>query len=217
MASSYPGQPQPQMVAMQASQPGGQIIVQSQAPMSSAIEWLDPKTYEGITWFPLNPFPILFELFLFGLRWALVLINFCRSEDIQFTVKNGIPAWGNGQFTCGCACGLWLLACVGFAGMQRVYLGDCCCGVVFCLFGGFWGIGQLIDLCMLKSMVERKNAEIKNSVLNRRRELAGPQIVMVSGQPQPQQNMYPAQTYPQQGYYAQPPPSNSSNLSDSKA
>ncbi|KAA6360951.1 MAG: hypothetical protein EZS28_043523, partial [Streblomastix strix] len=43
-----------------------------------------------------------------------------------------------------------------------IFLGICCC-----LTGGFCGWGQLIDLCLIQSVLEERNAEIR-SVVNQR-------------------------------------------------
>ncbi|KAA6379941.1 MAG: hypothetical protein EZS28_024533 [Streblomastix strix] len=86
------------------------------------------------------------------------------SNNIRNTFENGIPAYGNGQFTVSKALLAWFLCCFGCSGMQRVYVGDICLGIAFCLTNGFCGWGQLIDLFLIQSVVEDQNAEIRQRV-----------------------------------------------------
>lgn len=56
---------------------------------------------------------------------------------------------------------LWLLGLCGFGGVHRMYLGKPVSGVLYFLTGGFFFIGQLVDLVMIPSMVEEKNLKLK--------------------------------------------------------
>ena len=108
--------------------------------MDAPIDWTDPSTYYGIIW----------------------------SETVQNTVSDGVPAHGDGLFTCGCACLWWMLSFIGISGCQRRYLGDTCCCIFYCLTAGVFGFGQLIDLCLMKSKVEQLNSEIRAQVYRKR-------------------------------------------------
>lgn len=80
--------------------------------------------------------------------------------------------------------------------MHRIYLGDTCCGIAYCLTGGLFLIGDLYDLCSLSSMVEEKNQIIRNVFKEKQDRLArsGPTIIIQPGQPaQPPQYAQPAQ------------------------
>jgi TM2 domain-containing membrane protein YozV len=56
---------------------------------------------------------------------------------------------------------LWLLGLCGFGGVHRMYLGKPVSGVFYFLTGGFFFIGQLVDLLLIPSMVEEKNLKYK--------------------------------------------------------
>ncbi len=60
----------------------------------------------------------------------------------------------------GVAYGLWALCIVGFAGIHRFYLGRYVTGLIWLLTWGLLGIGSLIDLFLIPSLTERKNAEL---------------------------------------------------------
>ncbi len=54
---------------------------------------------------------------------------------------------------------LWLLGLVGFCGLHRFYTGRIWTGILWLLTLGLLGIGQLIDLFLLPSMVRQANLE----------------------------------------------------------
>ncbi|KAH7826097.1 uncharacterized protein MONOS_14857 [Monocercomonoides exilis] len=140
----------------------------------------DPRTYEGINW----------------------------SSSISTSVSGGVPAWGQGQFESSIAYLAWFASFFGFAGMQRIYLGDIIMGVLCCLTGGFCCIGQCVDLCTIGSMVESRNAEILNSVREKMKVCSqAPQTVIQVAQP----NYIPPANYPT-AYSAQPCPAPAQSL-----
>ena len=55
----------------------------------------------------------------------------------------------------------WLLGICGFGGVHRMYLGKPVSGVLYFVTGGFFFLGQLIDLVLIPSMVEEKNLKDK--------------------------------------------------------
>ncbi|KAK2947755.1 hypothetical protein BLNAU_17274 [Blattamonas nauphoetae] len=64
----------------------------------------DSRRYEGISW----------------------------SENVAPTLSGGVPAWGEGEFNSTLAYGLCALSLVLVSGLHRIYLGDICCGVLYC-------------------------------------------------------------------------------------
>ncbi|KAH7831112.1 uncharacterized protein MONOS_7313 [Monocercomonoides exilis] len=159
--------PYGQMPYGQPYVPQGQVVYSPAQPMMAAPGFqpmpqigpnlFDPRTYEGIQW----------------------------SDSIAHTVSGGVPAWGKGQFESTMAYLAWFAACFGFSGMQRIYLGDMVMGVLYCLTGGFCGIGQWIDLCLLSGMIDDKNGEIMNAVRSKMvaQSNVQPQVVVQMGQP----------------------------------
>ena len=54
---------------------------------------------------------------------------------------------------------LWLLCLVGFCGLHRFYLGRFWTGLLWFFTFGLLGIGQVIDLFLLPSMLRQANLE----------------------------------------------------------
>ena len=57
----------------------------------------------------------------------------------------------------GLAYALWCLIFVGLGGLHRIYLGKYGTGILWLLTGGLFGIGQLIDVFRMKSLVLDSN------------------------------------------------------------
>ena len=131
-----------------------------------SLSMTDPRSYDGITWFV---FTFFVSLCFTTLSFSFSSLTACcfiliRSKDIGNTLKMGIPAWGNGQFSSGTA---WLLMCFcwfGVSGLHRAYLGDYVMAIVYCLTGGICGIGDLIDMLSLSAKVNNMNTEIRNAL-----------------------------------------------------
>lgn len=54
---------------------------------------------------------------------------------------------------------LWLCCLIGICGLHRFYLGRPLTGLLWLFTFGLLGIGQLIDLFLLPSMVRQENLE----------------------------------------------------------
>ncbi len=52
---------------------------------------------------------------------------------------------------------LWAAGLLGFCGIHRFYLGRPLSGILWFLTGGLCGIGQIVDLFLIPSMVEEYN------------------------------------------------------------
>ena len=54
---------------------------------------------------------------------------------------------------------LWLCCLIGFCGLHRIYLGRFWTGLLWLFTLGLLGIGQVIDLFLLPSMIRQSNLE----------------------------------------------------------
>lgn len=54
---------------------------------------------------------------------------------------------------------LWLCCLVGICGLHRFYLGRPWTGLLWLFTFGIFGIGQIIDLFLLPSMIRQENLE----------------------------------------------------------
>lgn len=54
---------------------------------------------------------------------------------------------------------LWLVCLVGVCGLHRIYLGRFWTGLLWLFTLGLLGIGQIIDLFLLPSMIRQANLE----------------------------------------------------------
>ena len=52
---------------------------------------------------------------------------------------------------------LWLLCFVGLCGIHRFYAGKYITGILWLLTGGFFLIGQIVDLFLIPGQIERAN------------------------------------------------------------
>ncbi len=72
------------------------------------------------------------------------------------------------NFTVGTAFLLWLGCVFGLAGIHRFYLGKPGTGILYLLTWGLFGIGSVVDLVRMHSLVE--NANVRQEVLESRAE-----------------------------------------------
>jgi len=55
---------------------------------------------------------------------------------------------------------LWLLCFVGLCGVHRLYAGKVVSGLLWLFTFGLLGVGQLVDLFLIPSMIERGNLRL---------------------------------------------------------
>lgn len=70
---------------------------------------------------------------------------------------------------------LWLCCLIGLCGLHRFYLGRFWTGLLWLFTFGLLGIGQLIDLFLLPSMLRQSNLERRVEVFEAER-LRGPRF-----------------------------------------
>ncbi len=74
----------------------------------------------------------------------------------------------------------WLAFFFGLGGIQRFYLGKPISGVLYLFTWGFFGVGQLLDIALIPSMVNEKN--MKYRALYGTPHQATPQVVVNVGE-----------------------------------
>lgn len=60
---------------------------------------------------------------------------------------------------------MWCLCLVGLCGMQRFYVGQPTMGLLYLATFGFCGIGQLLDLVLIPSLVDQRNTYLRGRYL----------------------------------------------------
>jgi hypothetical protein len=73
------------------------------------------------------------------------------------------------DYQAGTAYALWLACFCGLFGIHRFYLGKPVTGLLYLFTFGLFGIGQVLDLVRMRSMVEEKNL----ALMERRQRLLG--------------------------------------------
>jgi TM2 domain-containing membrane protein YozV len=61
----------------------------------------------------------------------------------------------------GTAYALWCLSFFGICGVQRFYAGKIGTGLLYFFTFGLFGVGQLLDLIFIPSMIDRRNAQLR--------------------------------------------------------
>lgn len=117
---------------------------------------------------------------------------------MQNTIKNGIPAHGNGRWSLNKVTCLAILGCFGCNGIARCYIGDTCMGVACFFFGSICCIGTIYELYYVRQDAKKLNEEITDKVIRKHR---GPSQVPQTLQFAPQ----PVQYVQGPTGYGQPP------------
>jgi len=95
---------------------------------------------------------------------------------------------------------LWFF--LGILGVHRFYLGRITSGVVYLLTAGVFGIGWLVDICLIPAMVEEANARHDYHHHHHHHD-QGPAVIYVP-QPQTTYPSYAAAPYQPQPYAGPP-------------
>jgi hypothetical protein len=80
---------------------------------------------------------------------------------------------GDGLHSKGVSYLLWLAWLFGLGGLHRFYLGKPVTGFFYLITWGFFGVGQIIDLFRLPSLVRRQNLRLLQEEAQLMRELSG--------------------------------------------
>lgn len=139
--------------------------------LSEEPDYYDPATYEGAEWPPY----------------------------LQSTLFKGLPAHGNVFFNTGFAYCLWCLCFLGFAGLQRWYVGQNGCAFLCFFTWGCCGLGSLLDFCLIPSFVKDANYDVKEIAKicqERRRKLFAKQQLSLSLIQPTEDSVQPSETLP---------------------
>jgi hypothetical protein len=85
----------------------------------------------------------------------------------------------------------WLCWFIGFAGLHRIYNGKIFTGLLWFFTWGLFGVGQIIDLLLIPSMVEEHNLKVQ-----RRLGLSSQNVPLNSLNPQVTQTFLPSHKQP---------------------
>ncbi|MGB7413186.1 MAG: NINE protein [Thermosynechococcaceae cyanobacterium] len=76
---------------------------------------------------------------------------------------------------------LWCTFFFGLGGIQRFYVGKPISGILYLFTFGFFGIGQLLDILLIPSMVEEKNVKYR-ALYGSPYQATSPQVVVNVGE-----------------------------------
>ena len=140
----------------------------------------------------------------------LILCVIATILAVRRAKHNGVPERSSTIIT---AYVLWFL--LGFLGVHRCYLNKICTGLLYALTGGLFGIGLLIDLCLIPGLVDEYFTLRGGNNIIINSPSSSPQLPMhqfgvqqfpMQQNPMQQQQQFAAQQYPtiQQQQYVQP-------------
>ena len=110
-----------------------------------------------------------------------------RPDNLSINVNVNVPAqqpWDEeAPYSTTLGYGLWCAGLLGACGIHRLYMGKVGTGVLWLLTVGLLGIGQLIDLFRMKSLV--RDANIRDGRIPHPRQLAATPPRIGTGEPNP--------------------------------
>ena len=90
-------------------------------------------------------------------RGSRFYLKWCHAPMGQFKNIDRVQKWNVPVKNTDRAYLLWCLSFLGFAGIHRFYLAKPISGLIWFVTWGLFGIGQLIDLFLIPSMVREQN------------------------------------------------------------
>ena len=109
-----------------------------------------------------------------------------RTENLPVNVNVSVPVpqlSDEAPYSSALGYGLWCACLAGACGIHRFYLGKVGSGVLWLLTFGLFGIGQLVDLFQMKSLV--RDANIREGRIPHPRQLADSRARIGAGEPEP--------------------------------
>ena len=110
-----------------------------------------------------------------------------RPGELSVNLNANLPAVRQADdeapYSTGLGYGLWCAGLLGACGIHRFYLGKVGTGVLWLLTLGLLGIGQLVDLFRMKSLV--RDANIREGRIPHPRQLAVARARIGTGEPEP--------------------------------
>ena len=109
-----------------------------------------------------------------------------KQGELSVNVNVNVPSLqhrdGEPPYTTGLGYGLWCACLFGVCGVHRFYLGKIGTGVLWLLTAGLLGVGQILDLVRMKSLVRDANIREGRIPHPRQMRLTSPQTV--AGEPE---------------------------------
>ena len=103
-----------------------------------------------------------------------------KSKELSVNLNVNLPAAAQGShdspYSTGLSYGLWCAGLFGACGIHRFYLGKVGTGVLWLLTVGLFGVGQVIDLFRMKSLIRKANIRDGHIPHPRQLALAQPRV-----------------------------------------
>ncbi len=110
-----------------------------------------------------------------------------KRGELSVNLNVNLPTVAQGSdeapYSTGLSYGLWCTGLLGACGIHRFYLGKVGTGVLWLLTGGLLGVGQIIDLLRMKSLVRKAN--IREGRIPHPRQVALAQAELAAGKMPP--------------------------------